>query len=136
MRLLNLIFSGGFGYFQAAAIGILTIWGVWIWKDYKDAKKDVETLTQQVETLKGTVASKDTVIASMGRSAGRRDAQSEQSKDLADEILKATDGTECSRSEPVIAVLRGLRLNTREASPNATDKAVSVPARTYSTDNK
>ena len=134
--MLDKLLGGTFGYFQAATIGVVSIALVWVWQDYKGAKKDVTRLTEEKAALKSVVASKDSVIASMGRTAGRRDAQDTQSKDLANDILKAKDGTACAQSDPINIVLNGLRHGAARGTVNVTDKAFSMPARTHSASNK
>ncbi len=132
----KLLFGGTFGYIQAALIGTAAIALVWIWQDYKGAKRDVVRLQGEVTTLHGTIESKDGVIASMGRTAQRRDTDSDKSKDLADDILKAKDGTSCASSGPIVAVLDGLLNDTTGGASQSSDKTIPMLAGAYpTTDN-
>lgn len=129
--MLKLLFGGSFGYVQAALVGIAGLALVWLWQDYKGAKKDVERLTGDVERLEGVVVSKDSVIASMGRSGARRDAQSQDAKDLGNDILQANDGKACANSDAIRVALDGLRNSLEARTANATDKAIPVLAGAY-----
>ena len=129
--ILKTLFGGTFGYIQAGLLGVATIAAIWLWKDYQGAKEDVLKLEGQVTSLKGQVISKDGVIASMGRTAGRRDAQNDQSKDLGNDILQATDGNNCASSEPIRIALDGLRIGAGTKAVEFTDETIPVLAGTY-----
>lgn len=129
--MIKALFGGTFGYIQAGLVGILALGALWLWRDYQGAKADVDRLTTENTALEGQIASKDGVIASMSRSAGRRDTQSQQSQDLGDDILKAKDGTWCASSEPMRIVLDGLRNNAGAKTADNPDAAIPVLAGAY-----
>ena len=125
------LLGGTFGYVQAGIVGLLALGALWLWRDYTSAKEQVTTLESQVAVLEGQVESKDGVIASMGRTAGRRDAQSQKSEGLGHEILQAKDGTACARSEPIRIALDGLRETAAGAPVDDSDADVPVLAGAY-----
>lgn len=124
MMFLKGLFGGG-----SSIIYILLLAGAGgIYWEYTRTKAQNVELKGDIEQLEGTIESKDGIIASLGRTAGRRDAQDNQSKDLGNDILQAKDGTHCVSSKPIRVALDGLRLNSREGTPDATNKALPVLA--------
>lgn len=119
--ILTALFGGTFGYVQAALVGVAGLALVWLWQDYKGAKKDTARLTEEVAALSQSLKSKDGVIAALGRSASRRATQGQQAKDLGHDILQGEDGRGCASSEPMAIVFDGLRqrAETRAADPAA-----------------
>ena len=135
--MLKLLFGGTFGYVQAALVGVAVLALVWLWQDYQGAKEKVIELKTANAELQSTIESKDGVIASMGRSAGRRSQQDTESKDLGDDILQAKDGNACALSEPIRVVFDGLRLDPRTGKPvDASNKAFPVLAGAYPADTE
>ena len=118
--MIKALLGGTFGYVQAGLV--MGIGGVllWMWGDYKVARKTALRLEGEVAALSRTVRSKDGIIASLGRSAKRRGENTTHSKELAYDIQNAKDGTGCARSEPIRIVLDGLRLSPEQ---NAADIA-------------
>ena len=91
--MLKLLFGGTFGYVQAALVGVAVLALVWLWQDYQGAKEKVTELKTANTELQGTIESKDGVIASMGRSAGRRSQQDTESKDLGLSLIHISEPT-------------------------------------------
>lgn len=110
------LLGGTFGYVQAGLVIFIGGALLWLWGDYKAAKKTALRLEGEVTALTSTLQSKDGIIASLGRSASRRGEITTDSKELANEIQNAKDGTGCGRSEPIRIVLDGLRLGTPDTS--------------------
>ncbi|MEP3891387.1 MAG: hypothetical protein ABJN69_13085 [Hellea sp.] len=124
--MIKAILGGTFGYVQA---GLLILIGgalLWLWGDYKAAKKTALRLESEIAALTSTLQSKDGIIASLGRSAGRRSHNNTHSKELANDIQNAKDGEACVHSEPIRIVLDGLRLRPKQDAPNIAAQPVPV----------
>jgi hypothetical protein len=138
--MIKALLGGTFGYVQAGLV--MGIGGalLWMWGDYTSAKKSALRLEGEVAALTSTLQSKDGIIASLGRSASRRGENTTDSKELANEIKNAKDGTGCARSEPIRIVLDGLRLGARDTAPNTPAEPLPVlagakPAKRDESDN-
>ena len=124
--ILTALFGGTFGYIQAGLIGLAGLALVWLWQDYKSAKKETARLAAEIGALHKSVKSKDGIIASLGRSANRRAASGQNSKDLGDDILQVKDGQGCAASEPMAIVLDGLRERAQSRAAHPAAKPVPV----------
>lgn len=116
--MIKALLGGTFGYVQAGLVMAIGGALLWLWGDYKSAKKTALRLEGEVAALTSTLQSKDGIIASLGRSASRRGENTTQSKELAYDIQNAKDGTGCARSEPIRIVLNGLRGGAADAAPD------------------
>ena len=122
------ILGGTFGYVQAGLIMLIGGALLWLWGDYKSAKKTALRLEGEVAALTSTLQSKDGIIASLGRSASRRGNNNTHAKELANDIQNAKDGEACARSEPIRIVLDGLRLGSRHGAPDLAAQPIPVLA--------
>lgn len=126
--MIKAIMGGTFGYVQAALIIASGSALLWLWGDYKAAKKSEARLEGEVAALTSSLQSKDGIIASLGRSASRRGENNTQSKELTHDIQNAKDGEGCAHSEPIRIIFDGLRLGPRQSAADTAAQPVPLLA--------